>query len=492
MKKRALIVSLAVFCFCGLARAQQQEQAKPLEQLEAQSQPGQTAAAAHGLRLTLDDCLKLGLENSPQIKMSQANVDYAKGKVVSARSELIPKINASGTYTRTNMLTDFKVGEPTYIPTSYPMATPSGPPLPPDHLHLVPMAGFEMTNDREGDVYNMKIETTYPLFTGFRTTEAYKVSKLALDSSAVSLNQQRQTLVFQIKQTFYQTLLAQEMIKVVDQAYATMEDHYKQVTALYREGYVSNLDLLQVEAELSAIKPQQIQAHNNLQLAKVAMGNLLYLEPETEFDLVGTLDYLPGETPELDQALEQARENRPELKNLALQKKQARSLIRIAQGGYLPTVALFANYQWNRGQDLPPNDTVWEKGYQAGVNASIPVFDAFYSYGETKAAKGQYLELSWAEQAARAGVETEVTSSYLNIITAKESVEAQKVNVQAAEKNFDAAERRYREGYTNQLDVLDAETKLTQAKAGYLNAVSNYLVAKAALDKAMGTEADGK
>jgi outer membrane protein TolC len=186
--------------------------------------------------------------------------------------------------------------------------------------------------------------------------------------------------------------------------------------------------------------------------------------------------------------MERALNNRPELQSLNDQKKQTQSLIKIAQGGWLPTVGLFANYQWNRGQDMPPNDTKWEPGYQYGVNASVPIFDGFQAYGETQAAKGQYIQVTWGEQALRNGIRTEVSADYLQLLTAKESVDAEKTNVAAAEKNYDAAEKRYREGYVNQLDVLDAEINLTSARAGYLGAISNYLTAKAALEKAMGLE----
>ena len=451
--------------------------------------PGQTPEPnPQAFKLTLEDCIKLGIENSPQLKMAQANVDYAKGKLLSAGANLVPKINASATYVHSNMLPQFNTsGKPTLIPTTFPFANDSTP-LTPDHIHYLAFPGFEMTQDREGDVYGLKLEVTYALFTGGRAENGYNAAKLALDASTVDLRQQRENLVYQIRQTYYSVLLAQEMVKVVDQSYKTMQDHYSQVQALYKEGYVSNLDLIQVEAKLSSIRPQQIQATNGLHLAKVALANLLNLDPSREVEVVGTLDYYPEDIQPLEEVLKRAMNNRPELQSMAIRKKQAESLVKIAQGAALPTVALFANYQWNRGQEMPPNDQLWRDGYQAGVSASMPLFDGFSAYGETKAAKGQLQQATWGEQALRNGIQTEVTANYLQLLTARESVEAEKKNVEAAEKNFDAAEKRYREGYVNQLDVLDAEVNLTAARAGYLRAISNYLTAKAALEKAMGLE----
>lgn len=481
MKNRAILAFLAVFFFCGLARAQE-------------------AKSPQLLKLSLDDCIRTGIENSPQIKAAEANVEYAKGKVISARSNLIPKVTASASYVNSNMLPQFAIGEPTMIPTSYPFANAYGTPLDPDHLHFWSFPGFEMTSDRTGDVYVLKVEGTYPIFTGFRLEQAYIATKLSLDASTVDLRKQKADLVYNIQQTYYNVLLAQEMIKVVDQSYKIMEDHYKQVKALYKEGYVSNLDVIQVEARLSSIKPDQIRAYTGLRLAKTALRNLLYLEPMVDIELTGKLEYVPVDVPdfnkvlahtldpELEAVMQRAYENRPELKNLEIRKKQANSMIKIAQGGYYPTVALFANYQWNMGQNMPPLDKVWQEGYQAGASASISLFDGFYNYGEVKAARGLYQQVNFGEQALKSGIETEVTSAYLVLVGARESMDAETNNVKASKKNFDAQEKRYREGYVNQLDVLDAEMNLTAAQAGYLRAVANYLISKAALEKAMGLE----
>jgi len=438
------------------------------------------------LSLSLEDCVKMGLENNLQVKMAESQVKYAEGKLISTRSYLIPALTASGLYTHMNTLPEFKVGEPTMYPTSFPVANSSGTPLPPDHIHLFGFPGFEMANDREGDVYQVKIEATYPLYTGGRTLEGYKASKLELEVSKEDLNQSKQDLVFQIKQSFYQVLLAQEMVKVIDSSYDLMAKHSKQVKDLYREGYVSNLDLLQVEAKLSAIKPQQIQVHNGLELARLALKNVLNLPPDTQLEVKGEFGFEPGPIPELKEVINQALTNRPDLKGLSLRKEQTQSLVKIARAGYLPTVALFANYQWNMGQEMPPNDTLWREGYQAGAMASINIFDGFQTYGEMKAAKGQLEQVSYGEQALKSGVEIQVTAAYLNLASARESVDAEQKNVEAAQKNFEASQNRYRQGMVNHLDVLDAEVGLTQAKSGYLRAVNNYLIAKANLDQAMG------
>jgi len=438
------------------------------------------------MKLSLNDCLRIGLANNPQIKMAEAKVESARGKLISARSYLIPQIKASGLYTHANNLPEFKISGMNMIPTSFPVANESGTPLPPTHIHLIPFPDFEMSSTREGDIYSFKIELVYPIFTGGRTTQGYKASKLELEASELELKQKKLEVSYQIQQAFYQVLLAQEMVKAIDQSWEVMQEHYQQVRELYRQGYVSNLDLLQVEAKLSSIKPRQIQAHNGLNLAKLALKNILNLDPGTEIEVIGKLEYVPKEIPELNELIKEALLNNPQLKSLEIRKQQAETLIKISRAGYFPTIALFANYQWNRGQEMPPNEDIWREGWQAGVSASLNLFDGLKTYGDVKSARSQLEQVMWGERALRSGIETQVTASYLKLISAQRAVEAQKVNVEASERNFQVAQARYREGYVNHLDVLDAEMNLTQAKIAYLQAVNDWLISWAELEKVIG------
>jgi len=436
------------------------------------------------LSLTLEDCVQLGLKNNPQIKIAELKLEEARAKLISTGTSFIPTLTASGVYTHANNLPEFKMGEPTMIPTTFPMAN-DGTPLPPDHLHYLPFPGFEMSNTREGDVYNAKIELAYPIYTGGKRTEGYKMAKMEVEVAKEELKQKKQEIAFEVKQAFYQVLLAKEMVEVMDLAYETMERHYQQVEDLYKEGFVSNLDLLQVEAKLSSLKPQQIQAHNGYNLALLALKNILDLDPNSELKVMGELEYTPEEIPPLEELISLGLSNRPELVSLDYRREQAEALVRSFRAGYLPTVAIFANYQWNRGSEMPPNDTLWREGWQAGLSASVNLFGGFRSYGETKYAKSQLNQVIIGKQAFSSGIEIEITAVYLKLVSAKETMEAEKKNVESAEKNEEAANRRYREGMVNHLDVLDAEMSLTQARAGYLRAIGDYLIARANLEKAI-------
>lgn len=444
------------------------------------------AGAPEALRLSLEESLRLGLANNPQLRAAEAQVRASQGKEISARANFFPKLTASGALVRSNTLTEFKVGDPIALDTSFPVANTQGDPAPPDHIHKYYSAGFEMSNTREGNIYNAKLEAQMPLFTGGRIVNGYQAARLETRVQEEDLRRMELDTVFQVKQAFYGVLLAREMVEVVDKSFATMEAHYRRVQDLYRQGMVSNLDLLQVEAQLSSIRPQQILVHNGLELSKVRLLAVLNLDLETPLQLEGELAYASApveETPTLKQT---AAQSRPELKGLDLRYQQADKLKKIARAGYLPTVGAFANYQWNRGQELPPNDTIWRDGWQAGLSVSIPLFDGLATRGEMKHAQGLKDQIEMSQAALQAGIEAEVTASALTLNASAERIAATDKTVQAAEKNYKVAEDRYAVGLVNHLDVLDAEVSLTRAQADYLQAVHDYLLAQASLDKAIG------
>lgn len=438
------------------------------------------------LRLSLEESLRLGLANNPQLRAAEARVRASQGKEISARANFFPKLTASGTLVRSNTLTEFKIGEPTMLDTSFPVANTQGDPVPPDHIHKYPSAGFEMSNTREGNIYNAKLEAQMPLFTGGRVVNGYQAARLETRAQEEDLRRMELDTVFQVKQAFYGVLLARAMVEVVDKSFATMEAHYQRVQDLYRQGMVSNLDLLQVEAQLSSIRPQQIQVHNGLELSKVRLLAVLNLDLETPAKIEGELAYAPAPVEEIPALKQAAALARPELKGLELRYEQADRLKKIARAGYLPTVGAFANYQWNRGQELPPNDTIWRDGWQAGLSFSMPLFDGLATRGEMKNAQGLKDQIEMNQAALKAGIEAEVTAAALTLRAAEERIAATEKTVQAAEKNYKVAEDRYSVGLVNHLDVLDAEVLLTRAQADYLLAVHDYLLAQASLEKAIG------
>ncbi len=118
---------------------------------------------------------------------------------------------------------------------------------------------------------------------------------------------------------------------------------------------------------------------------------------------------------------------------------------------------------------------------------SVPIFNGFYTHGKINEAKGLLTSVSIGLNQLKDGIRLEVEQAYLNLHQSRETVETGKETVQKAERSAEIAQDQYAAGYINSLDMLQARLALTQARTGYLKSLYDFIVAKAQLEKAMGT-----
>jgi outer membrane protein len=437
--------------------------------------------AREPVRLTLDECLALGLDNNPEIGLSKAQADAAKGQLMQAKAKLYPTVKFSANAVRTNMLADLGgsgvVMYPTTVPTSGGVAA---------HVHQIPFPNLAFTQNREGDILGAKIEAQYALYTGGMIKNGVQIAKLNEDSAEEKIGQKRNELVSKISQAFYGVLLAQQMVKVVDDAYNTATAHLEQVKAFFNEGIVSDLDVTRTEAKIAEIRPMQIDARNGLWMARLGLNNYLNIDLDTPVEAVGSIEYDVHPLPLPEDLYQTALKNRAEMKVLDLQLEMAKRLVLIAKAGGYPTVGLFANYQWNKGQETPPNDTIWRGGYQAGVAVQLPLFDGFETQGKVVEAEANVRQVVEGKRALELGVRTQVQQSIIQLRSAEEKIKAQDANVKAAQKNHEAVTARYAAGLASNLEVMDAESALLRANTDRLKSVYDYNVAWVQLQAALG------
>lgn len=431
--------------------------------------------------MTLDECIETGLDRNPQMAISEAQVDQAQAGVVQARSGKMPTVTLSANVVRSNKLMDFATSGFTMYPTGT-----NEPFLAPVHIHKLAFPGFEISSTREGDIYGVKVEAIYALYAGGMIKRGIETARLNVRATEEQVRQQENELVYNIEQAFFGVLLSQELVKLMDETYATYSARYRQLRDLYNEGLVANLDLLQVEAALAGIRSRQIEAHNTLEMAELGLKALMNLDLETPVIASGTLEYVPRELPLPDDLYAQAINDRPEMRVIRIRREMAEKLLEIAWGNALPTVGLFANYSWDRGQEMPPNDKIWRDGYQAGAALSVPLFDGLATQGKVEEAKAQLMQVEQGINALEVGIKTQVQQAVLAVRAAEERIEAEQANVDASQKNYDVARARYSVGLATNLDVMEAQTNLTAARMQYLAAVHDYNLAWTRLDAALG------
>ena len=185
--------------------------------------------------------------------------------------------------------------------------------------------------------------------------------------------------------------------------------------------------------------------------------------------------------------MEKALGQRPELQALRQDTELQRLSIIDAKSGYKPTVSLFAGYNWSSSQFTPPLDLTHEfDGWNAGGQVSWSIFDGGITQGKITQARAQYQKAQTTLEDEGRTIELEVRTAYSDFIEAVETLDSQNKVVEVAEEALRESRARSSAGSGTQLDVLNAETSLTQSRTTQIQALHDYDTARARLERAIG------
>jgi len=412
------------------------------------------------LILTLEDSVRLALSQNPYHLASEERVDAAYSKLREAASGFFPSLNAQGLHTLDEKV--FELEFPSFVPGE-----------PPQRVKL------DFTRD-----YQFSMSLSLPLFTGGRLISGFKQAKYNLESTKEAVRQSKHVTVFNTKRAFYGFLLAKEFVSVAEEAERVAKENLENVKNMYEVGMASKMDLLRSEVRLTNMLPQIIAARNNLRLAELNLKTLLGLDLSQPVEVKGALTYEPYE-PSLEESVANALGNRPEVKQLNFQRKMAGETLKLSRAGYLPNVAISGTYNfWADKLNFQKN--TWSSFYAVNLVLTVPIFNGFKESAQIAQSKAMIREVELNQKALRDAVEFEVRQAVLLLKEAKESLLSQEKNIEQAKESLRITQLNFNEGMATTLDVISAEAAYNQAQTNYSQALYNYVVAVAELDRAMG------
>jgi len=402
--------------------------------------------------LTLEKSIEIAFEGNKQILAAKEKLGIAKGKLIVARAGFLPTLSLGGNYLRLGEGQKISVG-----------------------------GGSEVVV-RGQDTYSATATIEQPVFTWWRTKNSYRQASSNQRVQEEDYRKERNLLRFKVTEAFYNLILAGELLNLSQESYAQMERHLRQVEERYENGLASKFDLLRARVELANLKPQLIRSKNSLILAENRFKSLLAFPSRTEVRLQGELKYEPMKI-ELSQAIEEALRNRPEIISLKEQENIALAQVRLASASNKPLLSAIYNYQFQKPYHWKDE---WGKEWNAMLVLQFPIFSGFSTKGKVLQSRAQFKEVRYNLEDKNEEIELEVREIYLNLHQEEETIISQRENVGQAEEAMRIAEKRYTSGMITNLEFMDAQLAVTQAKTDYLQALANYLIAKAKLIKAMG------
>jgi len=340
--------------------------------------------------------------------------------------------------------------------------------------------------------WNAGIRLEQSIYEGGRMRSAFRTAR---NLQAQALEKHRTTIndtLLEIRTSYYDTLLAAEQITVNEKSVALLQKELDDTRRRYEAGTVPRFNVLRAEVQVANAKPKLSRSRNSWRIAKNNLTSLLGYDLPTNIweniplQLTGKLQRTPFEI-DLPNALSQAIQNRPELAVIRKSQELAREDVVSAKSGYKPSLQIFGGYQ-GRNSSFKEDVSVVVDGWIAGAQVNWNLFDGLNTQGKVGEAKAN-LEKSQVEEAdSIRQIELEVRTAYSGFIEATEVLDSTEKVVEQADEALRLATSRYEAGTGTQLDVLAAETSLTEASTTKNVALRDYAVALARLERAIGMD----
>lgn len=403
--------------------------------------------------LDLAGSLRIAAENSAVLANARRDERIAASKVTQARAAALPNFAVNGTYTR---------------------------------LDEVEEISFEGESFEAGtlDNYSLSAEVTQLLYSGGQVSAALRAAHQTREWSEWERRDTEFSIRRQVREGFYDILLAREAVEVRREAVRQLEDVLKDVRGKFERGAASEFDLLRAQVSLANERPALIAARNEHELARESFRKLLGLGTDG-FELEGELELVPLEIP-LDELLSLAVLHRPVILAQGVLVELREEDVVAERAETRPSLSTFFSYNGAKPYGFVSYDDDWEWHWNAGLSLSWDVWDGGLTAG---AVREKRLELEKSREdleELRKAVALEVRQAYLDMLHARESVLSGEGNVELAEKALRIARARQESGLGTHLEFTDANVALRTATLSHLRALHAHSVALAKLEYACG------
>lgn len=405
-------------------------------------------AAAAPIALSLDECVALALKNNSSIVIAGQDRDKSLWAVKEAKAG--KGLTISFTHTDSRYSTPPTATIPYYLWTT---------------------------------VYDNEIALSLPVYSGGKLESQIKQAEFNVNVAELAIEATRQQLQQTVTNYYFSVLQYQNAVRVGQETVDNYQRHLLEVQTQYNVGVVSKADVLASEVSLANAQDSLITAQNNYELAMSSLSNETGLPLDSILQLKEELRYEAYLLP-LDECVEFALKNRPEMAQQQVQIAIAQEERIVAGSGYRPSVTFAASQDWY-DEELPGSKN---SNWLVSLTASFNVFDSGLNKAKVKQANSNLDTVREQARQKRDSIALEVRQYYLTMREAEKRMGTGKVTVAQAEENLKIAEARYSAGVGTNLDVLDSVLALNQAKMNDIQALFDYNTNKAQLIKVMGVQ----
>ena len=408
-------------------------------------------ASAQPRTLPLEEAVQLGVQNSKQLKRSQARIDESLARLDQAKDAALPSAKVSFQYLQALMLSRVIqlpgiMKEPVKLPFNFP-------------------------------AYLGTLSVTEPIFAGHQFKYARQSADLMVMMSRLDADKDKEDVIYLVINSYlnYDKILENQLI--VAKNMNDVQGKLDEITKYESQGLATQNDVLRYQLQKSQMVLTEIQLENNRKIANYNMNILLGLPDSTEI-ILPPLNYKTNENLVFTDLLQQAEINRRELQDLSYQTRAADINIKKIHDQRLPPVAASGGlYYINPTGQLIPTHNNLIAPLTFGVGVSWDIGTLYTNKNKEREADVQRRDLNTAKDQAMDDIRQDVHQQFVEYQTALQKITTLQVAVSQAEENERITESKFRNNLVTTTDRIDAQTQLYQARVNLELAKSDATIA---------------
>ena len=410
--------------------------------------------------LSLEEAIELAYRNNPDLQVALLEIEQSQAALREAQADLYPTLSVSGNVQ----------GQNTTDASTQAVPTPGGG------------LTFETDQNEElGVAVSAQVDLVYNLYSSGRRGAAIRAAEEQLQLAELEIERRREELRLATAGEYYDLQAAIESIRISQAFLEEAERNLRDTTLREEVGVGTRFDVLRAEVQVANARQDLVNAQRARQVSQRTLARRLNVPPSLEIttapvDIAGTWPL------ELEESIVLAYQNRAELEQQLTQREINEELITAELAALGPQVDLFANY--NISDTLTQEDS-FNDNYSFGARVSWTLFEGGAARSR---ARQRELDIEIAErdfEEARNTIRLSVESAYYNLQANRTNIDTARLAVEQAQEALDLAILRFDAGVGTQLDILNAQSELTDAEVNLVQAIVGYNRSLAELERAV-------
>ena len=413
--------------------------------------------------LTLDQALEFALSHNVTLRKGRQDLEEAQGLAIQQRAARLPRLATTGGYQQLDESRIEKV--------QFSAAQPATPFL-------------------NNQSWNANLVVTQPIYAGGKYNSMARSSRLTREAALALYQALVANTLLEVRTAYSDVLLAVEQIVVQEASKKLLERELETARRSLEAGTVPKFNVLRAEVELANALPPLIRARNQERIFRNTLALLLGCDipADSGVDIpLRTADSLKAEPFEVSvgAALNAAWVHRPEIKAAQSASQLRHEEVLQTRADLLPSVSGIAGYGVQNRNFVRDLDRTLD-GWTVGVQANWLLFDFGQTQAKVNMARAREERARLEVEDVRRRIELEVRTAFSLFTESKEVLVSQTRVIEQADEAVRLVTARADAGSSTQLEVLSAQTALKLSRTQYSQALRDYTVARAKLERAMG------